>query len=143
MRDLPAFSGSCLCGAISYSVEAGTGKANVCFCDMCKRATGSQIPSFISVPRERVEWQGTPAVYASSDIATRGFCSTCGTQMYYAGNRSTTFGLAAGTTNLIVPPDVVFYYDQHPDWLSSIDALPRPNFEASACSGDDQSAAGE
>jgi hypothetical protein len=139
MKELPEFSGRCQCGAVSYTVSAGTGTANVCFCDMCKRATGSQVPSFISVPKERVTWHGTPAVFASSDIATRGFCPTCGTPLYYAGNQSTTWGLAAGTADITIPPDLVFYYDQHPEWLASLDKLPRPDFEATACSGDEQS----
>lgn len=139
MKQLPEFSGRCLCGEVSYLVSAGTGKANVCFCDMCKRATGSQVPSFISVPRERVTWQGTPAVFASSDIATRGFCPTCGTPLFYAGNQSTTWGLAAGTADVTVQPDVVLYYDQHPEWLKALDTLPRPDFEAATCSGDSQS----
>ena len=138
MNQLPAFSGGCQCGAVRYAVAEGTGKANVCFCDMCKRATGSQVPSFISVPRDRVTWQGTPAVFASSDIATRGFCGTCGTPLYYAGNESTTWGLTAGSAEIIVRPDVTFYYDQHPAWLATIETLPRPDFEADACSGDEQ-----
>ena len=138
MKELPEFKGRCQCGAVSYSVSAGSGKANVCFCDMCKRATGSQVPSFISVPRARVKWQGTPSVFVSSDIATRGFCPTCGTPLYYAGNESSTWGLAAGTADIIVSPDVVFYYDHHPEWLASIDTLPRLDFEAAACSGDNQ-----
>ena len=140
MRELPEFSGRCQCGAVKYSVSAGFGKANVCFCNMCKLATGSEVPSFISVPRERVTWYGTPAVYSSSDIATRGFCAKCGTPLYYAGNDSDTWGLAAGTADVSISPDVVFYYNQHPEWLASLDDLPRPDFEASACSGDDQSA---
>ena len=138
MQNLPSFSGGCQCGAIRYTVSAGPGKANVCFCSMCKRATGSEVPSFISVRRDRVTWFGTPAVYASSNVATRGFCPKCGTPLYYAGNESTTWGIAAGTTDVTVSPDVAFYYDKHPEWLSSIDELPRPDFQVTTCSGDNQ-----
>ena len=138
MKALPAFSGRCQCGAVKYSVSAGPGKANLCFCDMCKRATGSQVPSFISVPRERVTWQGSPSSYPSSDIATRGFCPTCGTPLYYAGNESTTLGLTSGAADITISPDVVFYYDQHPAWLASVDRLPRPDFPAQTRGGDDK-----
>lgn len=138
MAELPAFTGGCQCGAVRYTVAAGTGKVNVCFCDMCKRATGSPVPSFISVPRERVVWKGEPAVYASSEVATRGFCADCGTPLYYAGNESSTWGLTAGSADVVLPPDLVFYYDQHPEWLTSLDNLPKPDFDIGACSGDDQ-----
>ena len=139
MADLPAFTGGCQCGAVRYSVTAGSGKVNVCFCNMCKRATGSPVPSFISVPRTHVTWQGTPSVYASSDVATRGFCSDCGTPLYYAGNESTTWGLTAGSADVALPPNVVFYYDQHPEWLGKIGELPKLDFDITVCSGDDRS----
>lgn len=137
MKEIPEFTGRCLCGAVSYSVSAGTGKANVCFFKMCKRATGSPVPTSISVPKKRVTWKGAPAIYASSDIATRGFCATCGSTLYYAGNESTTYGLTAGTADITVPPDIVFYYGQHPEWLASLDDLPKPDWEPAACSGDE------
>lgn len=136
MRELPDFDGGCQCGAVRYKVTAGPGKVNVCFCDMCKRATGAPVPSFVSVARDRVTWVGTPAVYRSSDIATRGFCRTCGTPLYYAGDDSTTLGLAAGTANLEARPDVVFYFDQHPTWLFTLGSLPRPDFQPTAGNSD-------
>ncbi len=128
MAELPEFSGGCQCGAVRYTVSTGPGEVNVCFCDMCKRATGGAMPYFISVPRARVEWHGTPAVYASSEIATRGICSMCGTPLYYAGNGSSTWAITAGTADISPAPDVVFYYDQHPTWLAALDSLPRPDF---------------
>lgn len=139
MKHLPEFTGACQCGAIRYAVSAGPAKVNVCFCDMCRRATGAPVPSFISVPRDRVTWTGAPAIYASSAQAARGFCATCGTPLYYAGNESSTWGLTAGSAHLTVSPDVVFYYDQHPEWLGSLQNLPKPDFDAARCSGDDVS----
>ena len=137
MQEVPAFTGRCQCGAVRYSVSAGPIKTNVCFCSMCKRATGSEVPSFISVPKARVTWIGKPAVFASSKIATRGFCPTCGTPLYYSGNESTTWGIAAGSADITVKPDIVFYYEQHPEWLSSLDDVPKQGFDVDACSGDD------
>ena len=138
MKDLPAFKGRCQCGAVTYAVTAGPGKANVCFCAMCRRATGSPVPSFVSVPRDRVTWFGEPAVFASSETATRGFCATCGTPLYYAGNESTTWGLTAGSADISVTPDVVFYYDDHPVWLATLNDLPKPDFDNVTCSGDEE-----
>ncbi len=136
MTKLPKFSDRCQCGAISYTVSAGTGKANVCFCEIFRRASGPQAPPFVNVPRDRVNWKGRPAVVTSSEIATRGFCPTCGTALYYVCNGSTTWGLAAGTADVTISPDEVFYHEQHPEWLASLDALPRPEFETSVYSGD-------
>ncbi len=129
MKDIPAFEGGCLCGAVRYTVAAGPGQVNLCFCNMCKQATGAPVPAFISVARDRVVWHGKPAVYQSSAIASRGFCGTCGSPLYYAGNDSSTFGFSMGCAKVAVAPDMVFYHDDHPAWLAQIDKLPRPDFQ--------------
>ena len=70
-------------------------------------------------------------------MATRGFCGTCGTPLYYAGNGSSTWGLTAGSADVALAPDVVFYYGEHPEWLTSLDDLPKPDFSPTHCCGDD------
>ena len=135
MKNLPNFKGRCLSGAIKYEVAADPGKENAYFCGKCKRATGAPVPSFFGVPRKRVASHDTPTVNASSDTVPRAFCQTCGTPMGYAGNGSTTWGLTAGTAGLSIPPDVVFYYDQHPKWIRSFSDLPKPDFDDAACGG--------
>ena len=136
MAELPGFSGGCQCGAVRYTVAAGPGQTNLCFCDMCQKATGAPVPAFISVARDRVAWHGTPSVYRSSTMASRGFCGTCGTPLYYAGNGSATWGLTAGSADVALAPDVVFYYDQHPEWLAALEDLPKPDFSPADCSGE-------
>ena len=118
MSAIPDFEGGCLCGAVRYSVTAGTGKANVCFCSMCRKATGAPVPSQVTRSRGTLIKEGT------------------GAPVYYAGNNSTTWGLTAGSAEVTVPPAVVFYYDQHPEWLAALEDMPKPDIDAEACSGD-------
>ena len=75
--------GHCLCGAVKYRSDAQVLWAGHCHCDSCRRANSALIVSFFGVPRDSVTWTGDIRVYASSHNVQRGFCGTCGAQMYY------------------------------------------------------------
>lgn len=73
--------GKCLCGSIE--VEA-TEQSNVelCHCTMCRRWAGG--PMFAVHCGSEVSFTGdSPASFKSSDWAERGFCSKCGTHLFY------------------------------------------------------------
>ena len=122
------FSGRCLCGAVSYTVEAGPAAQILCYCDMCKRSTGAPVPGFISVSAEAVTWTGSPSVYRSSDVAERGFCASCGTTLFYRSDGSHTIGLAAGAAEIAFEPSHAFYRDEMPEWLTAVTHLTDPGF---------------
>ncbi|WP_068306190.1 GFA family protein [Pararhodobacter sp. CCB-MM2] len=81
--DHPGFSGGCQCGAVRYRVASGPTKAVICHCRMCQRATGNAFAPLLQVKPEAVTWTGTPSEWASSSVAWRGFCRTCGTPLYF------------------------------------------------------------
>lgn len=74
-------SGGCQCGRIRYSAEVDPAEAYLCHCRMCQRATGGVAACFVSVRRDGVAWEREPDWYASSPIASRPFCSNCGTPL--------------------------------------------------------------
>ncbi|MBN8292724.1 GFA family protein [Rhodobacter sp. NTK016B] len=123
--DHPDFRGGCQCGAVRYRVSAGPAKDCLCHCRMCQRATGNAFAPLIEVPATRITWTGTPAEWASSDLATRGFCATCGTPVYYRSGD--TVEIMAGT---LVPGLVVFAPQVHSasesrvDWLDRLPGMP-------------------
>ena len=69
-------TGGCQCGAVRYRAT-GLGRASVCHCRMCQRATGNVMAPLVVA--EGIEWEGTPGTWASSNISERGFCRDCGT----------------------------------------------------------------
>ena len=100
----------------------------LCHCDMCRQATGSPLPGFISVAAARVTWSGQPAVYRSSSIAERGFCPTCGTPLFYRADGSDTIGLTAGSARIAFHPTAAYYSAERAPWLHPLDALPERAF---------------
>ncbi|MDD8021642.1 MAG: GFA family protein [Paracoccaceae bacterium] len=82
-RDYPQAHGGCQCGAVQFTISAGPADYGICHCRMCQRATGNAFAPLFQVPGDRVAWHGAATEWASSNVAWRGFCSTCGTPLYY------------------------------------------------------------
>lgn len=76
-------SGGCQCGAVRFRVTGSPGDASICHCRMCQKAFGNFGAALVSVPESQLEWtRGTPGVFRSSSIVSRGFCPACGTPLF-------------------------------------------------------------
>jgi len=76
-------TGRCLCGAITYELAETPTAYGACHCAMCRRWTGG-IELGLQVPPGGIAFDGeAPATYASSDWAERGFCTTCGSSLFW------------------------------------------------------------
>ncbi|WP_208454441.1 GFA family protein [Jannaschia marina] len=77
-----ALTGSCLCGACTFTATPDEQEAGACHCGMCRKVAGG---INIAVGCSDVTWnEGAPIkVYRSSDWAERGFCGTCGANLFW------------------------------------------------------------
>lgn len=90
-------TGGCLCGAVRFTV-AGTLRGVVyCHCSRCRRQTGHHYAATdaadadLSVTGEdRLTW------YAASEQARRGFCSVCGSALFWKDRRRSHTSILAG-----------------------------------------------
>lgn len=73
--------GKCACGRVQYHTQAEPLAANACHCEECRRQSGGPFLGFIGLPMSEVHWIQPPEIWASSDIAERGFCKVCGSAM--------------------------------------------------------------
>ncbi len=76
--------GGCLCGGVRYEVAGGLRAVIACHCSQCRRSSGhfvaaSGAPSTALTVAEPT----TLAWYRSSDHAERGFCSRCGSSLFW------------------------------------------------------------
>jgi hypothetical protein len=93
-------TGGCQCGRVRYAVEIDGDDAYLCHCRMCQRATGGVSIAFKSVLRSTLRWiTREPDRYASSPIAHRGFCATCGTPLTFefSDDKATELDLTVGS----------------------------------------------
>ncbi|OJY65947.1 MAG: aldehyde-activating protein [Sphingobium sp. 66-54] len=102
-------TGGCQCGAVRYRTTQLLDNAHICHCRMCQKAVGNLFAALVGAPNDRLEWtRGTPATFASSDLAERGFCAACGTPLFYHGKDSPRTGLTIGSLDDpdLAPPGI-------------------------------------
>jgi hypothetical protein len=78
-------TGSCLCGAIQFEIRGPQrGKPGYCHCVQCRRGVGATPVAWATFERAALSIRaGTPAWFQSSPTARRGFCSTCGSSLFF------------------------------------------------------------
>lgn len=77
-------TGSCLCGAVSYEVEGPLREVIGCHCTQCRKQTG-HYGATTNVPRDALTVRGADKVtwFRSSEKGRRGFCSVCGSVLFW------------------------------------------------------------
>jgi hypothetical protein len=92
----PVHTGGCQCGAVRFRVEGELGDASVCHCRMCQKAAGNFYLPLVSVRQAKLFWtRGEPKRFQSSNAASRGFCSDCGTPLTYEAPDGVALTIAA------------------------------------------------
>lgn len=89
--------GSCLCGAVTFEVEGDLHAPDACHCSQCRKHSGHYFAS-TDVPRSALTIHGEDKVgwFRSSEKARRGFCSVCGSTLFWDPIGRDWTGIAMG-----------------------------------------------
>ena len=87
--------GTCLCGAVSITAPNQT-KISACHCGMCRRWGGGPLMAVHCGSGVRIDNPDAVSSYQSSEWAERGFCSKCGTHLFYRFAGSDDYIVFAG-----------------------------------------------
>jgi hypothetical protein len=89
--------GSCLCGAISFEVAGMLEPPDACHCSQCRKQSGHFWAS-TDVSRSALTIRGAEKLswFRSSDKVRRGFCSTCGSSLFWDAIHKDTIAVAMG-----------------------------------------------
>lgn len=91
-------SGGCQCGAVRYHATQRLNNAHLCHCRMCQKAMGGLFAPLVGVPVESFAWtRGEPSVFMSSEHVERGFCSRCGTPLFYRNRNNPRIAMTIGS----------------------------------------------
>jgi len=124
------YSGGCQCGAVRYALYALPEQAHLCHCRMCQKAVGNAFAALAPIRLEDFAWtKGTPAVFLSSSAAERGFCSACGTPLFFRYVDSEWIDVTIGSLDdpEHVPPELHYGAESRLSWLKRLDVLPSEN----------------
>lgn len=82
-------TGRCLCGSIEYEVTGSTDPITMCHCKQCRQWGGHAWASLTTRLGNLVILKGAEKLrwFESSDLARRGFCSECGSSLFWHGDR--------------------------------------------------------
>ncbi len=125
-------AGGCLCGAVRFSSEGPFLFCAHCHCAWCQRAHGAAFVTWLGVSETTfrlVQGEDRLTWYSSSEQSDRGFCSKCGTTLFF---RSV---LAPGEVHIalacvddaarVKPPAAHVFFDAHVPWFTFADDLPK------------------
>lgn len=76
--------GQCLCGSVAFTIQGAMSELSACHCGQCRRQGGHyQVSGVVAKTAIGFESDDTLAWYRSSDFARRGFCSACGSALFW------------------------------------------------------------
>ncbi|MGZ3687164.1 MAG: GFA family protein [Bdellovibrionota bacterium] len=88
--------GSCLCGAVSFEVTGKLPPPSACHCTQCRKHSG-HFEAGTDVPRSAVRVQGEQSLkWFRTENVRRGFCSTCGSSLFFDADGTDWIGIAMG-----------------------------------------------
>lgn len=89
--------GSCLCGAVTFEIEGDLPAPTACHCTRCRKHTGHH-EAGTDVPRTALTLRGEDSLtwYHSSEKVRRGFCSVCGSSLFFDPVHLDRIGVAMG-----------------------------------------------
>ncbi len=127
------YTGSCLCGAISFEITKFEPPLGHCHCKMCQKFHGAAFSTFGEVKLENLHWttgQQNLKSYTAPNRTIRQFCSTCGSSLLFCSS----YNLTSGTIELAIStlddakdlkPDAHIYTSSKAPWMTIEDGLPQ------------------
>lgn len=117
-------TGRCLCGQVSYRIDAAPLYAGHCFCTECRRVSGAGHMTLFGVAKAALHIEGELATYRSQGgsgaVVTRAFCPTCGTLVFTqsAARPPDRVNMAAGTLDdpALIKPDFAIFCRSRAPW---------------------------
>ncbi|TMV94698.1 GFA family protein [Thioclava sp. BHET1] len=93
--------GSCLCGAVRYEITGPMRPSVACHCSQCRKSSGHYW-SATQVDAGQLAISGDEALrwYRSSAQAERGFCSQCGSSLFWRKDGEARVSVGSGTLDL-------------------------------------------
>ena len=109
---------SCLCGSVTIRANYINPKITVCHCEMCRKWGGGPALALHCGTELDIKGREHIHVYNSSEWAERGFCSNCGTHLFYRSKDTGEYSIPAGFFSKLkgLEIEVQYFSDKRPDY---------------------------
>lgn len=113
---IAAMKGGCLCGAVRYEVTAAPAMTGFCYCESCRKLSGSGHTFHALTPEDAMTITGNLTEYDwkadSGHTVTTSFCPTCGSPLFGKSSGMpgmVTFRVASLDDPAAVSPQMAVY----------------------------------
>lgn len=121
-----SLTGRCNCGAIRFIVDGPLVEASACHCTQCRKQSG-HVMAGADCPETALTIEGTPRWFEATPAAKRGFCPTCGCQLFWQAHGdpviSVNLGALDGPTGLRLEKHI--HVASKGDYYTIADGLPQ------------------
>lgn len=113
-------NGKCLCGSVKIKATTMSTNVGACHCEMCRKWAGAP---FLGVDcKDNIQFSGKDniSIFDSSEWAERGFCSKCGTHLFYHLKDNNQYIVPVGffDTDTKLNFDHQVFIDSKPDYYA-------------------------
>ena len=121
--------GRCHCGAIQFEMPDQAAHSTICYCNDCRRHSGTPLSAWAMVPAASVIVRGEPKLYASSESGRRSFCGACGTGLFLTNAALAQMGMMQVRVATLddpdaIPPTMQVQTAEEIGWMKSAHSLP-------------------
>lgn len=125
-------AGRCLCGQVTFTIDAEPVGTRMCWCRDCQYIASGSATVNVLFPEEAVTYSGPLGTFRmtadSGNTVERGFCTSCGSQMYSrtVEPAGLPMRVRAGTLDdpSLMPPQAIIFTDSAPGWVKLDPDLP-------------------
>ncbi|OUR99657.1 hypothetical protein A9Q84_01140 [Halobacteriovorax marinus] len=111
---------TCLCKKVEFSFELEKKEFAACHCKMCRNWGGGPLMSILNTSNVSFVKDSSIKRYNSSNWAERGFCSECGTHLFYKFKGKELYHIPLGllASDEGFKFDIQFFIDKSSDLYS-------------------------
>ncbi|MDC0611528.1 GFA family protein [Vibrio sp.] len=126
-------SGSCVCGAVRFEVEDDFQHFYFCYCEQCRRMTGSDHASNLFTRIDNIRWIKGAELTKRYEHPTRTFsqvfCTECGSPLPYLSKSGKALIIPAGglDSEPTRKPDAQIFCSEQTQW--HIDGIEAKRFD--------------
>lgn len=90
-------TGSCLCGGVKYKISGALRPVVACHCTQCRKTSGHYVAATQCEAKDLNVEAATLTWFKSSEVAERGFCGCCGSNLFWRRFGNANVSIFAGT----------------------------------------------
>ena len=127
-------TGSCLCGAVSFTASFPSKWVAHCHCTRCQRAHGAPFVTWVGMAAAQISVRGDASLrwHVAEEGGSRGFCGNCGSPMFFESVRwpgELHIARALFDQPVDQEPQAHVFYETHVSWVKVADDLPKKRSE--------------